>query len=202
MNDQAIQQHRWRRRYAEGDTPWDRGAPSPALIEWLEGGCVPGPAVLAPGCGRGHEVVELAARGFRVTGIDFVEEAIDDLRRALAERNLEATLHRADFLNWRPDAPFDAVYEQTSLCALPPSQWPDYERCLFDWLKPGGVLLALFMQTGRGGGPPWHCDPVAMQRLFKPPRWRWRERREELIEHPSGLREMAAVLIRADRQKC
>ena len=42
--------------------------------------------VVVPGCGRGHEVVELARRGFEVTAIDFAPAAIEALSTKLAEQ--------------------------------------------------------------------------------------------------------------------
>ena len=73
--------------------------------------------------------------------------------------------------HWQPAEPFDAIYDQTCLCALPPEIWPDYAARLHGWLRPGGRLFVLFMQTGSRGGPPFHCDLTEMQRLFAPTHW-------------------------------
>ena len=149
-----------------------------------------------PGCGRGHEAVELARHGFQVTGLDIAPTALKLLETELAAAGLTAETVCADALAWRPDTPFDAIYEQTCLCALQPEQWPAYERQLFRWLKPGGHLYALFMQTGREGGPPFHCDPGAMRTLFPATRWAWPEMDLERVDHPNGLHELATVLVR------
>jgi len=39
---------------------------------------------------------------------------------------------------------FDAIYEQTCLCALYPDRWRQYADQLHRWLAPGGRLYALF----------------------------------------------------------
>jgi SAM-dependent methyltransferase len=193
MNEEQEKPNPWDERYREQRTPWDRGKVSEALLEWLAEDRIPAGRILVPGCGYGHEVIELARRGYRVTGVDVSRSAIRKLRENLSDRGLDADTICADYLHWNPDERFDAVYEQTSLCALPPADWERYAEALARWLKPGGTLFALFMQTGKPSGPPWHCDPVAMQRLFRPPRWRWLEFRGE-VAHPLGVHELKAVL--------
>ena len=90
---------------------------------------------------------------------------------------------------------FDAIYEQTCLCALSPDHWEDYERRLASWIVPGGALAAAFMQTDSPAGPPFACAPDAMRRLFAEARWEWPA---ELVPvpHPMGLVELAGILRR------
>lgn len=198
MNEERNGAAAWARRYREQRTPWDRGDVSPAAIDWLERGVIGKGRVLVPGCGTGHEVVEFAARGLAVTAVDFAEEPLATLRERLARRDLKADLVCQDLLTYAPATPFDAVYEQTSLCALPPDRWPAYVDRLAQWLRPGGLLLALFMQTGRAGGPPWHVDPVVISRLFRRPRWRIVEGPGAPLPHPGGVAELPTVLARAE----
>lgn len=194
MNEEQIHTGNWEQRYVAGNTPWDRGHVSPALIDWLASGRLPPGRILVPGCGYGHEVVELCRHGFSVTAVDVAPSALARLGQRLDALGLVADLVCADWFEWRPEHAFDSIYEQTSLCSLPPSRWRDYTRLLAHWLIPGGRLLALFMQTGKPGGPPWHCDPIAMQRLFPPPAWHWIETSGDSVSHPSGFRELPAVL--------
>jgi hypothetical protein len=42
----------WDEKYRKGEVFWDKGAPSPAMKQYLEGHAVRGLA-LVPGCGRG-----------------------------------------------------------------------------------------------------------------------------------------------------
>lgn len=69
----------WQQRDDEGETGWDRGESSPALIRWLDDGDLTPCRILVPGCGRGHEVVELASRGFDVTALDFARTPVREL---------------------------------------------------------------------------------------------------------------------------
>jgi cyclopropane fatty-acyl-phospholipid synthase-like methyltransferase len=69
-----------------GPAPWDIGRPQPCFTAVADR--VAGP-VLDAGCGTGEHSLFFAARGLRVVGIDFVDEAIRRARRKAAERGLE-----------------------------------------------------------------------------------------------------------------
>lgn len=186
----------WEVRYKHDVTPWDRGRTSPALMGWLDQPGMNPCRILVPGCGRGYEVAELAGRGFDVVGLDISPYAIDTLRKGLDHRGLSAELIVGDVLKWTPEVPFDAVYEQTCLCALLPSQWPAYARQLARWLRPGGRLYALFMQTGKQGGPPFDCPVEKMESLFSANDWMWSDWPPSRVSHPKGMHELATVLHR------
>jgi SAM-dependent methyltransferase len=68
-----------------GKAPWDVGKPQQPFVTVAEQVVSP---VLDAGCGTGENALFFAARGHRVTGIDFVEEAIQRARRKAAERGL------------------------------------------------------------------------------------------------------------------
>lgn len=197
MSEEAKDPTRfWEERYRSATTPWDRGGPSPALLEWLDEEELTPCRILVPGCGRGYEALELARRGFEVTALDFAPSAVRHLREELGQVGLEAEVLEADVLAWAAQQPFDAIYEQTCVCALPPRTWPRYEEQLRRWLRPGGKLFALFMQTHKEGGPPYHCDMGAMRGLFPDSRWRWDAAPFCEVPHPAGFYELSTVLTR------
>jgi len=184
MTDRAF----WEDKYRNQETGWDRGDFSPALTAWLKQ--VQPCRILIPGCGRGHEVLELARRGFAVTAIDIAAPAVKHLQAELDSKELTATLIHADLFELTLE-PFDAIYEQTCLCAMPPVQWPDYEGWLYAHLKSGGKLLAQFMQTDAEAGPPFHCEIAEMEKLFSPSRWQWAESEDAIVPHPAGHSEVS-----------
>ena len=196
----------WQERFEAGQTPWDRGAPNPQLADWIASGALAPCRILVPGCGSGHEVAELARLGFEVVGLDYAPAAVERNRErlaALGEAGARATAVCADALEWEPAAPFDAVYEQTCLCALHPDHWVRYGRQLHAWLKPGGRLFALAVQFLRPGaaegfiqGPPYHCDIHALRALLPDPLWQWPKPPYARVGHPSGMAELAVVLGR------
>jgi SAM-dependent methyltransferase len=194
----------WDQRFAEGNTPWDRGESSPQLHAWLKAGALAPCRVLIPGCGAGYEAATLAAAGFEVTALDYSPEAIARTRKRLDDAGLKASVIEADALVWQPAQPFDALYEQTCLCALYPDHWRAYADQLHRWLKPGGKLMALFVQflrpeasQGQIQGPPYHCDVHAMRALFPDPLWTWPKPPYPRTSHPRGLAELAVVLQRS-----
>lgn len=193
----------WEQRFQEGNTPWDRGAANPQLDAWLASGALKPCRILVPGCGAGYEVVALARAGFDVTALDYSPAALALTRENLYRAGLIASLVQADALSWYPVRPFEAIYEQTCLCALYPDSWRAYADQLHAWLKPGGRLYALFVQYLRPGaadgtisGPPYHCDINAMRALLPEPLWSWPKPPYPQTSHPRGLEELAVVLER------
>lgn len=193
----------WQERFESGQTGWDRGAPNPQLMHWLDTGTLTPCRIAVPGCGRGWEVAELARRGFEVTGLDYTDAAIREAQANLGQMELTANIIKADVLSYSTDQPYDAVYEQTCLCAIDPDHWIDYADQLSRWIRPGGHLYALFMQANRPGaqeglkeGPPFHCDINAMHALFNRRAWIWPESLPTAVKHPNGLFELAIRLER------
>jgi SAM-dependent methyltransferase len=184
----------WEARYRDGATGWERPGPNPALQLWLDSAVLTPCRILVPGAGRSVEPLVLAEAGFRVTVVDAAEAAIAAQRSRLERLHVDARVERADLFLWNPPAPFDAIYDQTCLCALPPALWPDYAARLHRWLRPGGRLFVLFMQSGSAGGPPYHCDLDEMRRLFAEPRWAWEAPLPAPVDHPSGRSEQPAIL--------
>lgn len=195
----------WQSRFVEGKLPWDRGTPNPQLLQWIEDDTLAsGSRVLVPGCGQGWEVLALAAAGMAVTGIDFAPGALALCQRHLDTASVSATLVDADVLHWQPSPPVDAIFEQTCLCALYPDYWTHYAAQVHGWLRPGGKLLALFMQAPRPEatqgfieGPPYHCDINAMRALFPATLWEWPKPPYTLIANEGiGREELAVILVR------
>ncbi len=187
------QQRQWEARYHQQKTGWDRGAINPQLQKWLKDEKLKPCRILVPGCGNGYEVLTLAAAGFDVVAVDIATTPVQCLREQLKQQNLKAEVIQGDLLNWRNNKMFDAIYEQTCLCALPPETWQQYEQQLHRWLMPQGNMFTLFMQTQQQGGPPFHCELSEMQVLFSETRWTWNDE-ENKIPHPAGFHELAFVL--------
>jgi SAM-dependent methyltransferase len=217
----------WQGNFDARTTPWDRGVINPQIERWVRSGelrpfqdadarAAGGDdtrltRVLVPGCGSGHEVAMLAEWGFDVTGVDFAPAAAALTRNRLRSllqsragaRMMRAEVVEADVLAYRPSAQFDAIYEQTCLCALYPDHWRRYADQLHAWLRPGGKLFALFAQarredsaTGHVAGPPYHCDINAMRSLLPGDLWEWPKPPYPGLAHPAGMTELAVVLTR------
>lgn len=185
----------WEQRYREGRTGWERGAVNPALEIFLADGTLLPGRILVPGAGRSREPLALAQAGFEVLALDISPSAVAAQQTMLAGTYGRA--EQADLFTWEPQLPLDAVYDQTCLCALPPALLEEYAARLARWVRPGGMLAALFMQTGRDGGPPFHCDLHRMRALFPDDVWAWPEIVHPTVAHPSGVAEIPVALRRA-----
>ncbi|MEI9894365.1 MAG: methyltransferase domain-containing protein [Chthoniobacter sp.] len=133
----------WEAQYQTNDTPWEKGAPSPGLVDFLATEPVHG-RVLVPGCGFGHDVRALAATAGEVVGLDLATLAVEGARRfppVGAERYIQGNLFA---LPAEMRGAFDCVFEHTCFCAIDPSQRPAYVESVAGALKPGGKYLAIF----------------------------------------------------------
>ena len=66
--------------------------------------------LLEPACGSGRLVVEMAARGYALTGLDLNEKALDFLRKRLRRRKLQAEILRADMTDFTLSQPVETAY--------------------------------------------------------------------------------------------
>ncbi len=157
----------WEERYQAGDTPWDKGAPSPGLVDFLKAEPVRG-EVLVPGCGLGFDVRALAATADRVVGLDVAQSAVEKARRFPRVGGEEFA--RGDFfdLPGKMRAAFDWVVEHTCFCAIDPERRADYAEAVVEALRPGARFLAVFyLDTGGGGGPPHETSAEELEALFE-----------------------------------
>lgn len=158
----------WEEKYQSGDTPWDKGAPSPGLEAYLEAQHLRGPGrVLVPGCGSGHDVRSWARRGFQVTGVDLAPSAVRWAQERTAAANVSAEFLALDFLHApAPALPFDWMFEHTLYCAIQPADRDLYVEAAFRWLKPGGRLLAVHYMIEDRDGPPFGCTQAELIQRF------------------------------------
>lgn len=159
----------WEAAYQKQETPWDKGAPSPGLVDFLENERILG-RVLVPGCGLGYDVRAIAASAEEVVGIDIAPSAIT---AAQAQPPISTVRFIQADLFALPDAwaaTFDWVWEHTCFCAIDPSQRAAYVRAVSNVLKPGGHYLAVFyLDPGHdhpGDGPPFGVALAELDTLF------------------------------------
>jgi SAM-dependent methyltransferase len=160
----------WEGMYAAGEDRWDLGAASPPLVAALGRGEIGPPGrALVPGCGRGHDVRLLAARGFEAVGIDFAPSAVREARRLAVATGMEGLRFERRDLFALPrawDGTFDLVFEQTCFCAVHPARRDAYARAVHRVLRPGGRLLGLFFIIPPGDGPPFGTTPEEIRHRF------------------------------------
>jgi len=147
----------WEKRYRTGDTPWEKGAPHPALVEFLRREPVHG-RVLVPGCGTGHDVRALAATADEVVGLDLAPSAIRAAKAHPAVGGERYVLGDLFALPPKMHGSFDWVFEHTCYCAIDPGLRADYVSAVAGALRPDGRVLAVFyldpgLDPGESGPP-------------------------------------------------
>lgn len=163
----------WENAYQQNDTPWDKGSPSPGLVELLEASPIKG-RVLVPGCGLGHDVRAIASLpGTEVIGLDVAPTAVQRAKNQPVAGNESYAL--ADLFNLPASfaASFDWVWEHTCFCAIPRERRRDYVRSVRSTLKDGGHLAAIFyLDPGWDdpeSGPPFGVSQLELDDLFLGP---------------------------------
>lgn len=147
----------WEQRYQSGDTHWDKGAPSPGLVDFLAAHPdLPRGTVCVPGCGTGHDVREFAKAGFTTFGFDIAPSAIQLAAGKTKTAGITTQFQLADFLRDAPPQLFDWIFEHTLFCAIQPEERNEYVRAVQRWLKPDGQYLSVnYMIVEDAEGPPF-----------------------------------------------
>ena len=159
----------WEGRYQTGDMPWEKGEPSPGLVDFLVAHPeLPRGTVAVPGCGTGHDVRIWAKAGFDVSGFDLAPSAIRLCCEKTAQAGLTAAFAQSDFLADAPPRQFDWLFEHTLFCAIDPSRRDDYVKAVLRWLKPGGQLLAIHYMIRDEQGPPFGVTQEELMERFLP----------------------------------
>jgi len=135
----------------------------------LERAAPPGSRILDLGCGPGTDVVYFAAKGYRVTAIDWSTAMVDE-----AQRRVRAECSGADVSVWhlgieqldtlpsRAAEPFDAAYSSFGPlnCVIDLDR---AARSLAARMRPGGVLVASVI----GRVCPWEIALYTARRNFR-----------------------------------
>jgi SAM-dependent methyltransferase len=163
----------WQRRYDQNDTPWDKGAPAPALVKFLHEKQIAG-RVLVPGCGRGHEVRALGTQPTTsVVGLDLSDTAIAQAKEisSQASSDMDISFIVGDFFHLpsKLKRSFDWLVEHTCFCAIEPRQRPDYVRAASTALRTGGKIFGIFyLNPETESGPPFAVSKKELSELFDP----------------------------------
>ena len=169
MEDPVNTSEFWEACYESEMDGWDIGGPTPVFERLATE--IPKGRICVIGCGRGYDAVTFAKAGFEVTAIDFAKTAVLASRENARKEEVEMTVLREDFFDL-PDElhdQFDYVLEYTCFCAISPERRFEYDRVIWQLLKPEGKLLALFFPLDKNvdeGGPPWGVNISELHALF------------------------------------
>ena len=130
----------WNQRYRSVDLVWGT-EPNRFVAEAL-GGREPAGRALDLACGEGRNAIWLARRGWRVTGVDLSDVAIERARKLAAAEGVEAEWVCADLTSYEPDP------EAFALVVISYLQVPETTRRVVlaraaAALAPGGELFMI-----------------------------------------------------------
>jgi cyclopropane fatty-acyl-phospholipid synthase-like methyltransferase len=159
----------WEERYQTRDMPWEKGAPSPGLEDFLAAHPeLPRGTVCVPGCGTGHDARAWARAGFKPLGMDIAPSAIRLSTERTQAEGLSARFLLADFLRSAPPEQFDWVFEHTLFCAIQPQERDEYVKAVLRWLKADGHYLAVNYLIPDQDGPPFGTTREELWQRFSP----------------------------------
>ena len=173
----------WHHRWQTHQIGWHRNVYNDLLTKhWGSIGAVDGGEVLVPLCGKSLDMLWLAKSGYSVTGLEFVEEAVQAF---LQENELEATnsefgnhvLHettpfrifQGDVFDLKEgDIRADAWYDRAAMIAIPRESRIAYVDQLRNLTKPDavGLLITFSYPQEEMDGPPYSLSDDDVQHLF------------------------------------
>ncbi|KAF2762413.1 thiol methyltransferase [Pseudovirgaria hyperparasitica] len=170
-DDRTKDSSKWDELYKEGFLPWDKGFPSPALVDALaqKKDILGSPitrdgkrkTALVPGCGKGYDVALLASYGYDAWGLEvspLAVKACADFKQGIEESGeykavdgeigrgsihfMEGDFYKSDWVE-KIGGTVDLIYDYTFLCAMHPDHRPAWSFRMSQLLSPKGHLLCL-----------------------------------------------------------
>ena len=182
--------------YKSGTAPWIIDRPQPAFKRVLKEGFISGD-VLDVGCGVGDNSIFLAKKGFKVVGIDFVDEAIQLAKSKALDANVKIEFIVKNALQLEAlGRAFDTIIDSGLFHTFSNIQRVSFIASLKNVLKIGGIYIMMcFSELEKGNYGPRRISKEEIKKLFKD-YWEIQEIRPEIFESNWGNAKAWLSLIR------
>lgn len=206
----------WLQRWRERRTGFHRDRVMPLLVQhWDALALPPGSRVFVPLAGKSLDMLWLAARGYRVLGVELSSLAVQQF---FADNELRPEVHESHYgrhhvagaielicgdafaLDAAALADCAGVYDRAAVIALPEDMRRRYAEELYARLPTDcrGLMITLEYPQPEKAGPPFSVDEREVRRAFGA---RWHvdllERRDILASEPGFMAERVSSLATA-----
>jgi SAM-dependent methyltransferase len=191
------------RLYAMADTyedlPWHEPDPPGLLIKALDlrnqrdqpdQPGHPGRA-LDIGCGAGTYSLYMASRGYAVTALDFMPQAVEMTQQRAANAGANISAEQADIKTWQAGQLFDVILDVGCLHSLAPRDRDSYIQQINTLLAPGGDFILI--HCGKKGW--WDYWPIGPTRVDRHHVISWFTPTLELVENISDRIDDMPLLV-------
>lgn len=154
-------------RYRRGKTPWDTQITPPEVAAFLD--TTTAGRALDLGCGTGTNAITMAERGWHVTGIDFIPNAIAQARQKATRKHLMIQFQVGDVSDLSQlKAPYDYVLDIGCLHALSSDRQKKYANGLKRLIANGGTYMLYAWMPRVWKGKDRGISAGTVQSLFTP----------------------------------
>ena len=179
-----MDQQFWQDRWASNQIAFHNAEANPLLVRNLRAlGLQKGAHVFVPLCGKSRDLHWLAQQGYRVTGAELSNLAVDQFFQELGEQPTVSTcgslqryeaggfvLFQGSIFDLTPEllGPVDGVYDRAALVALPASLRDEYARHLTNLTRAQRQLLICYeYDQACAEGPPFSVPEEEVRRLYQ-----------------------------------
>ena len=127
------------------ELPWYKSEHPQLLLNIINNQDRPGRA-LDIGCGTGSYAILLAQQGYKVTGVDFINKAINIAMERADKANVKIEFIKADILQWQPAGRYDLIVDMGCLHGITGKIRNKYRERVLKWLENGGDYFLIHFE--------------------------------------------------------
>ncbi|MGI8519568.1 MAG: class I SAM-dependent methyltransferase [Actinomycetota bacterium] len=183
--------------YRVGFTPWEgaaeQGPVARQVSTWFareeSGREPPYGKALDLGCGTGRDSVDLATRGWQVTGVDIIPKAVTAARARAREASVEVEFIQGDLTSLRTagvGTGYRLLLDGGTIHGLNDTQRKAVSREINEVAAPGATLLMFVFAPGRRGPTPRGMSRGDIEATF--PAWKVTDEEPVNVSLPKFLR--------------